>query len=350
MKKITEKKWIKHWAGRFNVHYNSALGFHNTFLMKHTELNTVFPYALYIYRNKYTAAYFEETSYHAFGQLVAKKILNDIGLAQIWSEQLRQKTDAMIAFTNTHYGKQLRESEYKQFLQVFHEYNTWHRPVKVVVDFLPDHVLEKVMPVLSKARVYAEPAYEQGETFMMKYLELLATHVGYAYESMLCLDKDEVETYIRTGVLPLERELLDRYNGCIVFCEAGKHEIIVGDMVRAIEHSIAKVHETNVLTGRIAYPGSVIGRVRIVFDPHSVTDFNEGDILITGMTRPEYLPLMKKAGAFVTDAGGMLSHAAITARELQTPCIVGTEIATTVLQEGDIVEVDANAGVVHVLK
>ena len=68
------------------------------------------------------------------------------------------------------------------------------------------------------------------------------------------------------------------------------------------------------------------------------------------MTRPLFLPLIIKSSAFITDAGGTLSHAAITARELRKPCIVGTKIATRVLKDGDLVEVDANEGVVRILR
>ena len=64
------------------------------------------------------------------------------------------------------------------------------------------------------------------------------------------------------------------------------------------------------------------------------------------MTRPEFLPLMKKAAAFITDEGGIASHAAIVARELRLPCIVGTKIATKTFKDGDIIEVDANKGII----
>ena len=104
------------------------------------------------------------------------------------------------------------------------------------------------------------------------------------------------------------------------------------------------------IKGNIAFKGIAKGVVRIVFDPLNVKEFNEGDILVTGMTRPEFLPLMKKAGAFVTDAGGLLSHAAIVARELKKPCILATEIATKILKDGDFVEVDADKGIVKILK
>lgn len=68
------------------------------------------------------------------------------------------------------------------------------------------------------------------------------------------------------------------------------------------------------------------------------------------MTSPEYVPAMKRSGAVITDEGGLLSHAAIVARELGKPCIVGTKIATKVLKDGDLVEVDANKGVVRKVK
>jgi len=87
--------------------------------------------------------------------------------------------------------------------------------------------------------------------------------------------------------------------------------------------------------------------VRIVFDPAKVKKFDAGDILVTPMTRPEYLSLIKKTAGFITDAGGMLSHAAITARELKKPCIVGTQMATKKLKDGQLVEIDAERGLVY---
>ena len=74
---------------------------------------------------------------------------------------------------------------------------------------------------------------------------------------------------------------------------------------------------------------------------------NHGDIIVTEMTKPNIITACEKAGAIVTDEGGMLCHAAIVSRELGIPCVVGTKIATKVLKDGDIVEVDAGNGVVR---
>lgn len=91
------------------------------------------------------------------------------------------------------------------------------------------------------------------------------------------------------------------------------------------------------------------GKVRIVFDPFD-NDFQEGEILVTGMTRPEFMPLMKIAKAIITNEGGITTHAAIISRELKKPCIIGTRIATEVLKDGDLVEVDADKGIIKVLE
>ena len=78
--------------------------------------------------------------------------------------------------------------------------------------------------------------------------------------------------------------------------------------------------------------------------------FKEGDILVSFSTNPSLVPAMNKAAAIITNAGGVTCHAAIVSRELKTPCIIGTKIATKVLHDGDFVEVDANKGIVKIIK
>ena len=115
-----------------------------------------------------------------------------------------------------------------------------------------------------------------------------------------------------------------------------------------LEDVVKKIHE-KIVKGDVANQGSAKGKVRIIIDPNRENKFNEGDILVTGMTRPDFVPLMKKAGAIVTDAGGKLCHAAIVARELNKPCVIATMNATRLLKDGDMVEVDAKKGIVKVI-
>jgi phosphohistidine swiveling domain-containing protein len=102
--------------------------------------------------------------------------------------------------------------------------------------------------------------------------------------------------------------------------------------------------------GQTAYKGKARGEVKIVYGPKQIFKVNDGDVIVSSMTMPDVLPAMKKASAFVTDEGGVMCHAAIIARELKKPCIIGTKIATKVLCDGDLVEVDAHKGVVKIIK
>jgi pyruvate, water dikinase len=100
------------------------------------------------------------------------------------------------------------------------------------------------------------------------------------------------------------------------------------------------------LRGLGAAPGTACGRVRLLGDPHDMESFHDGEVLVAHMTTPDWVPLMRKAAAIVTDSGGMTCHAAIVTRELGIPCIVGTGDATKRLRDGEIVTVDATHGTV----
>ncbi len=118
------------------------------------------------------------------------------------------------------------------------------------------------------------------------------------------------------------------------------------------KHSFLKMAVDNVseIKGNIAHGGKIKGVVKILILNQDMQKVNAGDILVTPMTTANLLPAMEKAGAFITDEGGITCHAAIIAREMKKPCIIGTKIATKVLKDGDEVEVDAERGVVRILK
>lgn len=104
------------------------------------------------------------------------------------------------------------------------------------------------------------------------------------------------------------------------------------------------------IRGEIAQKGIVIGRVRKVLLKNQIEAIEEGEVVVAHMTTPDFSIALNKASAIITDEGGITCHAAIIARELKKPCITGTKIATQVLKDGDIVEVDADRGVIKILK
>lgn len=129
-------------------------------------------------------------------------------------------------------------------------------------------------------------------------------------------------------------------------------------IIKTLEKSILgegmkKAEKQQEIRGQIANQGFYKGRVKIIpFDlkknlAKEISKMKKGDVLITGSTGPEMILACKKAGAIITEEGGICSHAAIVSRELNVPCVIGTKIATQVLKDGDLIEVDANRGIVR---
>ncbi|MFA6436972.1 MAG: PEP-utilizing enzyme [Candidatus Paceibacterota bacterium] len=104
------------------------------------------------------------------------------------------------------------------------------------------------------------------------------------------------------------------------------------------------------IKGTVANSGTYKGRVRIILSTEMAKELQNGEILVTTMTTPNLIGVIKRSGAIITDEGGILCHAAIVSRELGIPCIIGTKIATQILKDGDLVEVDANKGMIKILE
>jgi pyruvate,water dikinase len=103
------------------------------------------------------------------------------------------------------------------------------------------------------------------------------------------------------------------------------------------------------LKGMSACRGAARGKVVVIKTRKDFGKMQKGCVLVATMTRPEFVPLMQKASAIITDEGGITSHAAIVSRELGIPCVIGTKVATKVFKDGDMVEVDANNGILKKL-
>jgi phosphohistidine swiveling domain-containing protein len=158
----------------------------------------------------------------------------------------------------------------------------------------------------------------------------------------------EIESAIKNKTV--EKIATERIQGCVFVRYLNKTSFFGEADYNEFMKKEQPEKTTEILTGMSASLGTATGPVKIVNTMESLAKVQKGDILVASMTRPEYVPAMKKAVAIVTDEGGITCHAAIISRELGIPCVVGTKIATKVLKDGDIVQVKANHGSVVKLR
>lgn len=139
---------------------------------------------------------------------------------------------------------------------------------------------------------------------------------------------------------------------CVYYATRGNDLVLIGEQAEKLANQVqVKKHEkVKEIQGQCGCVGKAKGRVKIINSPRDMQKMKQGDILVSIATNPDLVPAMKKAAAIVTEQGGVTSHAAITAREMRIPCVIGTKIATKVLRDGDRVEVDASAGVVKKIR
>ena len=141
---------------------------------------------------------------------------------------------------------------------------------------------------------------------------------------------------------------LDKQTGKLLILQARPETVWSLKKAPTEQKAAAIVTERKILIkGLPASPGIAAGKVHLIPSVDRVSEFQPGEILVTEMTAPDWVPAMKKAKAIVTDSGGMTCHAAIVSRELGIPCIVGSKNGTDVLASGMEVTVDAKRGIVY---
>lgn len=216
---------------------------------------------------------------------------------------------------------------------------------------------EKRLFRISQDIIYAKALRADSRQFLYvvlnRIIDRLSKRWSVAPELLETLPVSEICS-ILSGQKSIPADLAKRREHSVVIISAG------GDYGFTLDPSAddflkkylfkEEIKDKENINGQVAQAGKATGRVKLVFGPQHNGKVQAGDILVSTATSPQLLPAMKRAAAFVTDVGGITSHAAIVARELKKPCIVGTKHATQLLRDGDLAEVDADHGVVRILK
>ncbi len=218
------------------------------------------------------------------------------------------------------------------------------KKAKSCLDARGKHLIDVMQFIIfyrtQRTDVMNRSAYEFYPGFVKKGKEL-----GVSYHDLLYMTPDEVKHHeIRRG------ELAQRKKGFALLIDDGVVRIADTKEYRKLRTAFqTDLTQEQLLQGSVASPGLVQGVAKIVLQARDLGKVRPGDILVATMTTPNFIPAMQRAVGFVTNEGGITCHAAIIARELKKPCVIGTKIATKVLKDGDRVEVDATRGIVKKL-
>lgn len=215
--------------------------------------------------------------------------------------------------------------------------------INLLVDVIVEYTYLRTerVDLLKKLQTPARRMYEL-------IAEMLKEETGMNWTriEVVNLINDEITSYLSGDSILNFEEIQARKE--FLFYKSLDEEFIINDpkfiadIVKLLNNETAKE-----IKGSVAFKGIVQGRASLIYSKEDLGKVEEGSILIARTTMPDYIHAMEKALAFVTEEGGITSHAAIIARELKKPCIVGTGKCMSILQDGDLVEVDANTGIVR---
>jgi phosphoenolpyruvate synthase/pyruvate phosphate dikinase len=199
--------------------------------------------------------------------------------------------------------------------------------------------------------------YFDANSYIYRFLRVLSKQFKISFEDLVAYRPEEILDLFNKKKVSKE-ELAKRKKFYILMDRNMRVNILYDNSYKKIiDFMVPKIEPKTVLRGTIANKGIYAGKVKLFNHGYEfykvdrlIQEMDKGDILVTETTSPELVVACKKAGAIVTNEGGLLSHAAIISRELKIPCIVGAHGITSSVKDGDIIEVDANKGIVRKIK
>jgi len=213
----------------------------------------------------------------------------------------------------------------------------WHVQLASIAAWARTHMAETSGLIQSTIKPVLLKVNEELNFDNEDYLWLTATELIHALENPANFVKPNIQR---------------RKEKVGIYSDHTSQEIIVEDV--AVDNLLGEIlpkKQTSFfpLIGRIASQGKVTGIARIVVRPEDISKVAEGDILVAPETSPDFIVGLKRAVGVITNQGGITSHAAIVSREFGIPCLVGVDNATSIIKDGQRIELDALKGEVRSL-
>ncbi len=335
--------WSKNWESEFSL-LASDIGlrvYHSFQDIYGASLSPIITH-----KQGVTSCFYADVELDAFTSHLWSLYTESPAILDIWIKEAQQRSDELALLSKQSDVVSLF-SRFNTCVDAFGAPNFAIREITNPLDASGDAAaLHKV----TEYRKYTEMFYYNMDVFLKKLIQALTHTSGYEDGLIASLTLDELVLYIGGGILPEKHVLQQRRDASVAWWVSGTLTYYNGNIDEALSILHGTYDGSGRFTGVKAFGGKTRGTVKLITSYDSTVTIEPDNILVTGMTDPRFIHLMHIAKAFITDAGGMLSHAAIVARELKKPCIVGTKIATQVLKDGDVVEVDADNGIVRIIE
>lgn len=187
---------------------------------------------------------------------------------------------------------------------------------------------------------HAEPLFQE-----------IANRTGKSVDFLKDLSPDEIITLLK-GENINEESIKERINNHVMIGYLDSVSLLVGKDALDFENKYLKsdIKKDKMFKGRTASPGYGKGKARIILENTDFYKMHTGDILISINTNPDFVPIMRKAAAIVAEEGGLTAHVSVISREMGIPCVVGVNNVTRELKDGNLVEVDADKGIVRKIR
>lgn len=227
---------------------------------------------------------------------------------------------------------------------------------KILKVLKPDEKFTKLLKFLKEnvyLRDHRDTIRQKLNLQLSSFYKEIGKRLGLSINEVATLTNEEIISNLSKNSKFSHQEINKRKLSYLLIQKGNEYKIYSGQnaLIKANkELKFEKIKKVKILKGIIGSLGKAKGRVKIVYTNKDLNKVKKGDVIVTTMTRQDFIFAIRKASALVTDEGSITAHAAIIARELKIPCIVATKIATKVFKDGDLVEVNANKGMIIKLK
>ena len=220
----------------------------------------------------------------------------------------------------------------------------------------PDEKLYDLIMMLKKAvvfRDYRDMVRQKLNLCIRDFYKEIGKRIGLNVKEVALLTNKEIEEHLEKSIQFNKQEIEQRKNAFLLIQLDDNVKIYSGNIIKqkVAELGLYKVNkEIKIIQGVTASKGNHKGIARVINTNLDFDKLQNGEIMVAAMTRQDFVPHMRRASAIITNEGGIASHAAIIAREIGLPCIVGAKDATQVINDGDLISIDGKKGIIEILE